>query len=298
MSGFAAKYLLFGKAVILWLPLKIYGLMFIGRHVSIAGGIDKAFDRAELLGCTAMQIFVTNPRGWELSRMNSQEIAEFSRKSRDTGIMAVAHMPYLPNIASSEKRIFSKSVESLVENARRCDELGIKYLVTHMGSHMGNGREKGLSMVARAVSNAIDSGIKAMILLENEAGHKNSVGDGVEELAKVYEMVGDRRLGFCLDTCHLFAYGYDIGNREVLDRMFETLDIGKVRAIHLNDAKKGLGSHLDRHANIGLGEIGTDRIGTFLGYGSISSKIIILETPVDKGVDEKAELQLAKSLMA
>ena len=271
-------------------------MALVGRHVSIAGGLDLAYDRSVALDATAMQIFVTNPRGWAMSALSDEAVEAFRRKGRQTRIAAIAHMPYLPNIASSNSESFKKSVASLIENMERCRRLGIGHLVTHMGSHMDQGKEKGLANVARAVREALDSVEVVSILLENEAGHKNSVGDRIEDLAAVADEVDGKRLGFCLDTCHLFASGYDIGRHEVLDEMFSKLDIKKVKAIHLNDAMKDLGSNLDRHANIGYGYIGNDRFRSFLKYGEISSKIVVLETPLSPEISEEDELTLAKSL--
>ncbi len=271
--------------------------MLIGRHVSIAGSMDLAFDRARALDCTAMQIFVTNPRGWRLSPMGRDSEEAFRKKRDATGIVSVAHMPYLPNIASSNRVAFSKSVESLTENIERCDRLGIGYLVTHMGSHLGRGKEKGIENVVQAVNTALKGSSDVRILLENEAGHKNSVGDKVEDLVKVSDMVNDKRLGFCLDTCHLFASGYDITDHKVLDEMFKTLSMDRVFAIHLNDAKKELGSCLDRHANIGYGYIGVEGFRSFLNYKGVSAKAIILETPVGEEISESDEITLVKSLL-
>jgi len=272
-------------------------MLALGRHVSIAGSIDMAFDRASALNCTAMQIFVTNPRGWSMSGIDRESEAAYRKKASLTGIKSIAHMPYLPNIASSNSDIFSKSVESLWRNMARCESLGIDYLVTHMGSHMGKGKDKGLENVVAAVKSALDASRKTHILLENEAGHMNSVGESMDDLAKVVEQVGDKRLGFCLDTCHMFAAGYDIRKHDVLDEMFSVVGIEKVHAIHVNDAKKELGSHLDRHANIGFGCIGTEGFRSLLNYKGIKSKILVLETPLGPQIGEAEEIALVKSLI-
>ena len=271
-------------------------MVLIGRHVSIAGGLDLAYDRSVELGATAMQIFVTNPRGWAMGAISKETEEAFRRKGRETGTVAIAHMPYLPNIASSNSESFRKSVASLIDNMERCRRLGIDYLVTHMGSHLDHGKEKGLANVIRAVTSAMDRVDRVSILLENEAGHKNSVGDRIEDLAAVVDEVDGKRLGFCLDTCHLFASGYDIGEHKILDDMFSKLDIRKVKAIHLNDAMKDLGSNLDRHANIGHGYIGSERFRNFLKYDEMASKIVVLETPVGPEISEADELTLARSL--
>ncbi len=166
-------------------------MLKLGRHVSISGSIDKAFDRAVELKSTAMQIFVTNPRGWTLSKIDRQSELEFANKRIATGITCVAHMPYLPNIASSDKDAYRKSVASLSENIERCDALGVQYLVTHMGSHLGKGKGEGLKNVIAAVQEALGKKSSVKILLENEAGHRNSVGERIDDLAIVYDGVGD-----------------------------------------------------------------------------------------------------------
>lgn len=273
-------------------------MQYIGRHVSIAGSMDIAFDRAAALGCTAMQIFVTNPRGWAFANIEPEVAERFREKGLKTGIRAVAHMPYLPNIASSNQEIYGKSVESLTLNLKRCDSLGIPYLVTHMGSHMGHGKQKGRDNIIEAVGRALGSDHKAMILLENEAGHNNSIGDELADMQKVYDAVGDRKLGFCLDTCHLFAAGYDITKHDALDRMFGEVDKERVFAIHLNDAMMELGSHRDRHANIGFGHIGKEGFRSFLSYPGISSKTILLETPVGEEISEADEIALVKGILS
>lgn len=272
-------------------------MLYIGRHVSISGGIDTAFDKAKSIGCTAMQIFATNPRGWKLSPIDAGSVAQFRAKASKTGIRTVVHMPYLPNIASSKKDIYEKSVESLTQNLDRCSMLGASYLVAHMGSHMGDGKEKGLGNIAAAIGRAVDaSDSDTPILIENEAGHANSLGEQLADMASVAGMVGSRRLGFCLDTCHLFAAGYDIRSHDALDRMFSEIDIGMVHALHLNDAKMELGSHRDRHANIGFGYIGLEGFRSFLSYGGVQSKTILLETPISDEISEADEIAAVRLL--
>jgi deoxyribonuclease-4 len=273
-------------------------MLHIGRHVSIAGSIDLSFDRALELGCNAMQIFVTNPRGWKLSYLGNDAVSRFRSKAAAATVRAVAHMPYLPNLASSDKAMRSKSVASLVQNLERCDALGIGYLVAHMGSHMGHGKESGLENITNSINEALGIRSKCMLLIENEAGHANSLGDDLRDMTAVADAVGGGRLGFCLDTCHLFAAGYDIRSQKALDRTFEQVDIGKVHAIHLNDAKMGLGSRRDRHANIGFGHIGREGMRSFLSYPGIISKTLLLETPLGPEISEKDEITLVRSLAA
>ncbi|MDE1851749.1 MAG: deoxyribonuclease IV [Candidatus Micrarchaeota archaeon] len=268
----------------------------IGYHVSIAKSMDLAFDRAEALGCTAMQIFITNPRGWADRRLANDEKERFIEKQERTRIEVVAHMPYLPNIASSNSIIFKKSVNALKENLAKCNDLGIRYLVAHMGSHMGHGRKKGLDNIVEAISMAEQYMGSTKLLLENESGHINAVGADIDDLSYVYGKADSKKLGFCMDTCHLYAAGYDITRRSVLDTIDRKLGWDKVHAIHLNDSKKPLGSRLDRHDNIGYGHIGIDGFRKFLSYDKVTSKPLILETPSRQGLADDKELRDIKRI--
>ncbi|MDE1823402.1 MAG: deoxyribonuclease IV, partial [Candidatus Micrarchaeota archaeon] len=217
-------------------------MLRIGYHVSIAKSMDLAFDRASALGCTAMQIFITNPRGWASRKVARDEKERFLQKQSGTGIEVVAHMPYLPNIASSNPLIFKKSVNALMENLAKCNDLGIGYLVAHMGSHMGMGRHRGLDNILKAISMAEQEMGSTRLLLENESGHMNAVGADISDLSYIYENAHSKGIGFCLDTCHLYAAGYDITRRSVLENIDDELGWDKVHAIHFNDSKKPLGS--------------------------------------------------------
>jgi deoxyribonuclease-4 len=263
-------------------------MLRLGYHVSIANGISLAFDRAKQEGCTAMQIFLTNPRGWRISYIPEEEIAAFVEKSKSFDIKpVVAHMPYLPNLASPNKSTFSKSIDSLKANIYICNKLGIKYLVAHLGSHLGEGKEKGMKNLAEAISSVEDLLGNTMILLENEAGQRNSIGSSMEDLSEIRRLVASKNVAFCLDTCHLFAAGYDLGNRKVLERIDREIGFKNVYLFHLNDAKYELGSCLDRHENIGLGCIGTKGFSEFFAYKGINSKPFIMETPeAGSGVEE------------
>ncbi len=272
---------------------KFFIMLHIGYHVSIAGSIDLSFDRAKELGCTAMQIFVTNPRGWSMKELSKEEVEKFVEK-KAYGIEPVAHMPYLPNLASPKKSVYDKSIKALEENIERCNMLEISYLVVHLGSTLGV-EEKALDRVSNAISKCIDK-YDGMLLLENEAGQRNSVGSKLEELKEIYERISSRKLGFCLDTCHAFESGYDIRDQKVVSNIEKTLGRSNIKAIHLNDAKYPLGSGKDRHQNIGLGYIGEDGFSSFFKNRWVVEKEIILETPYSKEISPKEELSLAIKL--
>ena len=273
-------------------------MLRLGRHISVAGGMEISFERAQAIGCTAMQLFVTNPRSWAMNPIDQASVDRYAERSEVSSVEEViAHMPYLPNLSSSDKAIYAKSIKSLRANLERCELLGIGHLVTHMGSHMGLGVEKGLDNISAAIDEVDDIAPGVKILLENEAGHSNSVGANLADMREVYDKVGSKRLGFCLDTCHMFAMGYDIRDHKVLREIDSAIDMRNVHAIHLNDAKMALGSRRDRHANIGMGCIGLEGFRSFLSYGEISSKILVLETPFDDKVDEKEEIASIRSII-
>lgn len=266
-------------------------MLRIGYHVSVAKSIDLAFDRASEMGCTAMQVFVSNPRGWEIKEIPEEDKESFRSKSKKFDIAPiVAHMPYLPNLASTNEATYNKSLDSLNHTIRICSGLGIRYLVTHLGSHLGKGRNEGVKNVIEAVNQAkhLDG---VTLLMENTAGQTNSVGSTLEDLAEIYDGI-NKKVGFCLDTCHLFAAGYDISDHSTLDKIESELGFDKVHLFHLNDAKFELGSHLDRHENIGKGHIGSSGFKKFFSYKKIQEKPFILETPENF----PAELELVRKL--
>ncbi len=269
----------------------------IGYHMSVAGKMELAFDRGEELGCNTMQIFLTNPRTWLARKLTMEEAEAFRERRRLSSIdPVVAHMPYLPNLSSSDMEIRSKSITSLKVNIALAEQLGIDYLVLHLGSHMGHGIEKGRENLAEIVKDAISLTKNCTLLLENSAGQKNSIGSKTDELAAIYDAIDSKRVGFCLDTCHIYAAGYDITKESVLDDMDKGFDLNLVKVIHLNDAKHELGSGLDRHTNIGFGHI-NNGFRTFLKHDKIRGKPLILETPYNPKLKPGEEIQIVKRML-
>jgi len=261
------------------------GLM-LGLHVSIADSLDSAFDRAAETGCTTFQIFTRNPRGWKFKPLVRDQIAAFLDKRKRSGLRKiVAHMPYLPNLASPERAMLKASRKTLDAELKRCDALGIDYLVAHLGSHMGKGSVVGIRNVAEACNEAIAGSTgETTLLLENMAGQKNSVGARFEELKQILDLVKRReRAAVCFDSCHSFAAGFDLASGSAVENtmgMFDELvGYDMIKAIHLNDSKGPLGSRLDRHENIGEGKIGERGMRSLLRYSGITDRPIILETP-------------------
>jgi deoxyribonuclease-4 len=281
------------------------GLVKVGVHVSISGTIDQAVDRARGLACDTFQIFTRNPRGWKYKKLEGEEVEEFKRKLASDGLSpVVAHMPYLPNLSSPKKMVYNRSVKSLSAELDRCCMLGIPYLVTHLGSHMGKGQDLGLDRITEAINSAVaENPNDVMLLLENTAGTKNSMGSFLDDLKKILKRIEDRRrVGICLDTAHAYAAGYDLhsprGVDETLARFDSVLGFEMLKVIHLNDSKAGLGSGRDIHEHIGMGYIGEKGFRAFLRHGIVRNSPLILETPIDDRGDQSDDLRKVRELSA
>jgi deoxyribonuclease-4 len=277
--------------------------MLLGAHVSISGAIHMSVDRAVELGCTTFQIFTRNPRGWTYTKLKKAEVDEFRRQFEAAGFrVAMAHMPYLPNIASPKKDIYEKSVRSLVAELERCGALGLELLVVHVGSHLGAGLEKGVEQVANAVNRAVEAvDNQVKVLLENMAGQRNSCGSRFEDIAEILSRVKNAdRVGVCLDTCHLLAAGYDIRSEEAVEATISRFDkvvgLNRLWAVHLNDSKGALGSGLDRHEHIGMGNIGENGFKAFINHPAIRDKPMVIETPEDERGNYATDLAKLRKL--
>lgn len=279
--------------------------MRIGCHVSISGGISNAVDNAVERGCTAFQIFTRNPRGWRAKPIDDAEAAAYRNKlarSRIEASATCAHMPYLPNLSGPNEEPYRKSVDTLKSEVERCHILGIPYLVTHLGSHLGSGEEAGIGRLVAAYTEAVSVGSDVTILLENTAGQKNSVGYGFGQLADILNSLEPAgRFGVCLDTCHAFVSGYDMRTAEAADQTLGEFDdaIGydRLRILHLNDAKGDVGCNLDRHYHIGLGGIGYEGLGRVVRTMDRLDIPTILETPIDDLRTDIENIQEAKKLL-
>ena len=273
-------------------------------HVSIAGSIDRAVDNAVSTGCTAFQIFTRNPRGWAAKPLTSKDASSFKEKlaaSKIDRFSTVAHMPYLPNLSSPDEDPFAKSLNSLVEEIKRCGKLGIPYLVAHLGSHKGTGDEKGIEKLVKAFTKAAEANQDVTILLENTAGQKNSVGSDFEQLASIlFQLKPANRFGVCLDTCHAFAAGYDLRTEKTvamtLEKFDEFIGFEHLKILHLNDSKGEIGCNVDRHEHIGLGNIGETGLRHIIKFANSKNIPIILETPIDERRDDVGNIKKAKEL--
>jgi deoxyribonuclease-4 len=276
----------------------------IGLHISSAGSLDLAFDRAIELGANTFQIFTRNPNQWKFKPIPDETIAAFRDKRKTLGFdRIVDHMPYLPNLASSERSTMKISRYTLDEEVKRCDALGVDYLVIHLGSHLGKGAAVGMANIAEACNQAIAGSTgETTILLENMAGQKNSVGARFEEVRGIIDRVREsRRVGVCIDTCHLHAAGFEIGGDEAVRNTMglfnEVVGLDRLKVVHLNDSKGALGSRLDRHENVGKGKIGRRGIRAFLHYPGVQERPLIMETPFRDVRTMKSSIKLVRALM-
>ena len=277
--------------------------MKLGVHVSIAGSIDLSIDRARSLGLNTFQIFTRNPRGWKFSDLKESNIVNFKNKILSENISTVVcHMPYLPNLSSPKEDVHNMSINALSSELERCNTLGIEYVVTHIGSHLGTGLEKGLDRVVKACNTALsNSSNNTMIILENTAGTKNNVGSKFNELKYIFDNVNDKsRIGFCFDTCHAFAAGYDLStSKSVIDtlkKFDQIIGLKYLKVVHLNDSKGELGNGLDRHQHIGRGFIGENGFRELLKNSTIKQLPLILETPIDETFDDEYNINKIYSL--
>lgn len=275
----------------------------LGYHVSISGGVDRAVGRAVELGCDTFQIFTRNPRSWRSRELSDGEVAAFRAERAEAGLdPVVGHMPYILNLASPEDEVYERSVGSLALGLERCSLLGIEFLVTHLGSHLGSGAEAGVGRVVAALDRVLGvDGSDVVLLLENGAGSANGVGSSFEELGRILDMVErPGRLGVCLDTCHTFVAGYDVRNPEALGVTLEVLDsavgLDRIGVVHLNDSVWGLGSGRDHHEHIGLGEIGLEGFRAIVG-SRLAGFPLILETPLDERREEGENLRIVRGLV-
>lgn len=277
----------------------------IGFHVSISGSIDMSVDRALETGCTTFQIFTRNPRGWNFKPLGESEAASFVQKRKKAGFRkVVVHMPYLPNLATSDRAYSKKSRASLTEEVARCGMLGVDYLVAHIGSHMGKGTVAGVRNVYEACNEALDANPNdTTILIENMAGQKNCVGARFEELGLILDGVRQKdRIGVCFDSCHAFACGFDLSTKDGVESTLElfgsSVGMRSMKVVHLNDSKGPLGGNLDRHDHVGMGRIGEKGFRAFLNYGHISSLPILMEVPQDGRRSDADELKFVRRLIA
>jgi deoxyribonuclease-4 len=277
--------------------------MFVGAHVSTAGGLVNAIERGEERGCESIQIFNQSPRMWRPTKYGEEDFAAF-REAMDASKVetVIIHAVYLINCASKDKELRKKSLDSLTHALRIGDAIGAAGVVLHPGSQKDEPLAPSIKRAAKTIASAIEDSDSCRLLLEQTAGHKGLLARDFDQIADLIDGAGgDKRLGLCLDSCHMFVQGYDITDEahlgEVLDEADARVGLDRLGAVHVNDAAAPLGSCRDRHANIGKGEMGKRGLAAFLSDPRFEGLPATLETPgPDKKGPDKKEVTLAKKL--
>ena len=269
--------------------------MLIGAHVSSSGGIHTAIDRAEAMGADSVQVFTQSPRTWRSTNHPPENFERFKERRAEVGIGGVlCHALYLVNLANPKDDFYDKSVAAMCNTMDVGCAIEAEGVVFHIGSHLGARMEAGLERVVEAMKQVLDrSSETTWLLMENSAGSGDTIGRSIEELAVIFEQLnGHPRLGVCLDSCHLYASGYDVTDGPALDAVLDEVDrrigLDRLRALHVNDSKTPLGSNVDRHDNVGEGLLG-EKLGVFLGNPRLQGLPAVLEVPGPDGHGPDAE---------
>jgi deoxyribonuclease IV len=277
--------------------------MFIGAHVSTSGGLDRAVERGSERGCESIQIFNQSPRMWRATNYGEDDFAAFKEAMDGSEVeVVIIHAVYLINCATKDKELRKKSRDTLTNALRIGDGIGAAGVVLHPGSTKGDPLVPSLKRAGKVIAAALADTDHCKLLLEQTAGHKGLLGRDFDETAQLIELSGGGdRLGLCLDSCHMFVQGYDITDEDhlaaVLDEADEKIGIERLGAVHVNDAAAPLGSHRDRHANIGKGEMGRKGLAAFLSEPRFEGLPATLETPgPEKKGSSKSEVTLARRL--
>lgn len=262
----------------------------IGAHMPARGGIANSIRDGHAIGCTAVQVFTSSPRSWSGPDPTAEKIADFKSAQTETGITSVvSHDSYLTNMADADDERARRSIDGLIGEMRRCSLYGIPNAVSHIGAAMGQEREVALARAAQGILTVLaEAPSDVTLLMETTAGQGSSLNSTFEELARLLELTkAPARLAVCLDTCHVFAAGWDIRTPDELDRMWREFDrligLDRLRAIHCNDSKKPLASHVDRHDHLGEGEIGKRPFEALVRDDRFFDVPIVVETPAENG---------------
>ena len=278
--------------------------MRLGFHVSIAQGFSRVIEKAHKTRCDTIQLFSRNPRGWKYCDLNDNEVAEFRARCASSGISpCFLHLPYLPNLATVDEALYSKSVNSLCEDLRRAEILGIPFLIVHVGSRVKSSETEAIAKVIRAINESHQRvSNQVMILLENTAGQGTVLGSRFSQLKDILSGIDTQeRIGICLDTAHAFQAGYDLSTRKGLDETLQECErligLKKLHLLHLNDSKVPLGSHSDRHWHIGKGYIGLKGFGNIINHPLLTHLPGIMETPRKSVKDDIRNMRVMRSLI-
>jgi len=278
--------------------------MRFGFHISISGGFSKVVEKAEIRGCETIQFFSRNPRGWKYDSLDHDEAETFRTSIQSSNLSPLfLHLPYLPNVASKESKFYSRSIDSIVTDLERAEQLGAPYLIIHIGHQMESSEDEAIEAVAWAINQAFDRVRNSIVLLlENTAGQGTEIGYEFGQIKKIIEGVEERdRIGICLDTAHSFEAGYDLSNKDGIERTLETfdqtIDLKRLHLLHLNDSKTPLGSRKDRHWHIGEGYIGLEGFRNLVNHPLLRHLPGIMETPRKDTVEDLKNMGVIRSLV-
>lgn len=273
------------------------GQIVLGAHMSNAGGVHKAVERGISIGCTTMQLFVKNNVQWSAKPLAENDLASYKKLLSESNIgPVVVHDTYLINLCAKDQTILKKSRAALKDEFDRAEQLGVEYLNFHPGAHMGQGEREGIKLIAESLNLIHEQtrGYRVKSVLEATAGQGSALGYRFEQLQQIIELVEEKeRMAVCIDTCHIFAAGYDISTEKGYERTFEEFDaiigLDRLVAFHVNDSKRECGSRVDRHTHIGQGRIGLEGFRLLMNDPRFVKIPKILETP--KGPDMKEDVE-------
>jgi len=278
--------------------------MRFGFHISISGGFSKVVEKAEIRGCETIQFFSRNPRGWKYNSLDHDEAETFRTSIQSSNLSPLfLHLPYLPNVASKESKFYSRSIDSIVTDLERAEQLGAPYLIIHIGHQMESSEDEAIEAVAWAINQAFDRVRNSIVLLlENTAGQGTEIGYEFGQIKKIIEGVEERdKIGICLDTAHAFEAGYDLSRKEEIERTLESFDrmigLKRLHLLHLNDSKTPLGSRKDRHWHIGEGYIGLEGFRYLINHPLLKHLPGIMETPRKDTVEDLKNMEVIRSLV-
>ncbi len=278
--------------------------MKFGFHISISAGFSNVIHQAEIRGCETIQLFSRNPRGWGYRPMDESEVTSFRRGIKEKAIDPVfLHLPYLPNIASRGSKFYKPSIESIITDLGRAEVLGAQYLIIHIGHRLLSSEDQAIDAVINGI-NQVFWRVKnsVTLLLENTAGQGTEIGYHFEQIRKIIDGIEEReRVGVCLDTAHAFEAGYDLSNRDGIEKTLESFNqiigLERLHLIHLNDSKTPLGSRKDRHWHIGEGYIGLEGFRYLINHPLLKHLPGIMETPRNDTEEDLKNMKAIRSLV-
>jgi len=278
--------------------------MRFGFHISIAGGFSRVVERAQVRGCETIQLFSRNPRGWKYVPLDQKDVAEF-RSSTEASILhpVFVHLPYLPNLASRLSKFYTRSINAVIADLKRAEQLGAQYLIVHIGHRMESSEDEAIEAVSQGINQAFEKVRNSVtLLMENTAGQGTEIGYNFEQIKKIIEGVEENgRLGVCLDTAHTFEAGYDLSHKDDTERTLEKFDrtvgLKRLHLLHLNDSKTPLGSRKDRHWHIGEGYIGLEGFRYLINHPLLKHFPGIMETPRKDTVEDLKNMEVIRNLV-